>query len=74
MDLLKLLIEEMVRASPDYMRKERVREEIQDVIVSLVNSGEIKSPVDLQNFFNSADMSLKALKMVPFEVYTKMKK
>jgi hypothetical protein len=73
MNLLRTLIEEMVRASPDYMRKENVREQIQNVIVSLVNSGEIKSAVDLQNFFSSADMSLKALKMVPFEVYTKMK-
>lgn len=72
MDSLRKLIYEIVRASPQYMKKERVRETIQGVITSMVQAGEIKSGADLENFFSSADMSLKALKMVPFEVYAKM--
>lgn len=69
MDLLKQLVIEIVQASPEYMKKERVREAIQQVIVGLVSSGDIKSNEELQNFFSSADMSLKALKMIPFSTY-----
>lgn len=71
-DLLRKLISEIVRASPEYMKKERTREAIQNVIKGMVSSGEIQNAADLENFFSSADMSLKALKMVPFQVYEKM--
>lgn len=72
MDLLKRLVEELVQASPAYMKKERVRESIQNVIIDLVGSGEIQSAADLENFFSSATMSMSALKMVPFEAYAKL--
>lgn len=69
---LKTFISEIVRASPEYMKKEKTREAIQGVITGMIARGEIQSPTDLENFFGSADMSLKALKMVPFDVYLKL--
>lgn len=73
-NLLTHFISEVVRASPEYMKKERVREALQGVITSLIASGEIANQADLDAFFGSADMSLRALKMVPFDVYTKLAK
>lgn len=71
-DLIKEFVNEVVRITPEYAKKERVRQAIQDVIVSLVSSGEIMNDSDLKNFFSSSEMSLKALKMVPFDVYSKL--
>ncbi len=45
-------LDEKVGASPDYLRKENVRQAIQNVIVSMVAQGEIQSDVDLENFFS----------------------
>lgn len=73
-DLLRELINEIVNISPEYMKKERVREAIQNVITGMVNAGEISNRQELENFFSSADMSLRALKMVPFETYAKISK
>jgi hypothetical protein len=72
MKLLRELISEIVNISPEYMKKEKVREAIQGVITGMVTRGEIKNEQELENFFSSADMSLKALKMVPFETYQKL--
>jgi hypothetical protein len=52
--------------------KKKCGNQSQGVITDLVASGEIKNDVDLKNFFSSADMSLKALKMVPFPTYAKL--
>jgi hypothetical protein len=72
--LLQEFINEIVNISPEYMKKERVREAIQNVITSMVSKGEIQNAQELENFFSSADMSLRALKMVPFETFTKISK
>ena len=71
-DLLRELIKEMINISPEYMKKERVREAIQSVIAGMVNNGQINNEAELENFFSSADMSLKALKMVPLETWRKL--
>jgi hypothetical protein len=73
-NLLRELINEIVNISPDYQKKERVREAIQNVITGMVRSGQIQNAQELENFFSSADMSLRALKMVPFETFTKISK
>lgn len=70
--LLESYIKEAIQIHPDYMKKERVRQAIQDVITNLVSSGEISNKQELENFFSSADMSLRALKMVPYETYAKL--
>jgi hypothetical protein len=61
-----------VGASPDYMKKERVREHMQQHIIEMVRSGEIVDQAGVDAWANAADMSLKALKMVPFDVWAKM--
>lgn len=70
--LVKELVREMVMISPEYQKKEQVREAIQTIIVSMIGAGKITNASDLDNFFSSADMSLNALKMVPFETYQKL--
>lgn len=72
--VLELYVEEVVRASPEYMKKETIRQAIQDIIMSLVAKGEISNPADLESFFSSATMSLRALQGVPFKVYQQLGK
>ena len=69
---LKLLINEVIAASSEYMQKERVREILQHVVTDLIKSNKITSQEDLDEFFVSADTAFKSLKMVPFNVYQKM--
>ena len=64
--------EAKVGASPEYMKKERVRETFQQVIASMVAAGDVQDEKDLQELFNAADLSLKALKMIPFDVWKKL--
>jgi len=64
--------EAKISAHPDYLKKERVREHLQKHVVELVKSGEIKSQEDLEAFWGTADMAMKALKVVPYDVWTKM--
>lgn len=66
------LPEAKVGASPGYMKKERVREALQQVVVRLVRSGDVSDEASLKELFATADMALKALKMVPIDVWTKI--
>ena len=67
-----LATEAKVGAHPDYMKKERVREKLQQIVAELVASGEVKDEKDLEETFGAADMSLKALKMIPLDVWKKI--
>lgn len=69
---LRNVISEIIQASASYLKKERVREQMQALIVEQVKSGTISSDEDLNEFFKSVDMSVSALKMVPFQVYVSM--
>jgi len=64
-----IIAESKVSASAEYMKKEAVRQDIQDLIVKKVKSGELSDQASLDMWFAAADMSLKALKMVPIEAY-----
>jgi hypothetical protein len=66
------MAEARIAAHPDYMKKERVREHLQKHLMELVSSGEIKSQEDLESFWSTCDMAAKALKVVPFDVWSKM--
>ncbi len=68
------MAEAKVGASEEYMKKERVREHMQEHILDMVRSGEITDQAGVDAWCDAADMSLKALKMVPFDVYAKMAK
>jgi hypothetical protein len=68
----EVIAEQKVMASPEYMRKEKVREEIQNSIKRLVNLGFIKNQRDLESFFDTIPMVVSALKMVPIEAWMKI--
>jgi hypothetical protein len=51
------------------MKKEEVRQSLQDLISQKVAAGEISDQESLDEWFATAEMSLKALKMVPLIVY-----
>lgn len=80
MQLLRTLIREVITASPEYMKKEKVREKMQGLITKQVRTGKIKDQLSLQNFLArlSADatsdqqLALTALRSIPFEVWVKL--
>lgn len=61
-----------ISASPEYMKKERVREKLQQLIADHVAAGEITDQAGLEQFIKDVDVSMTALKMVPFDVWAKM--
>jgi hypothetical protein len=72
---IRTFIEEgKVGASPEYMKKEQVRGELQAIIEKLVADGTLKTKEDLDSFFSSVDIASKALKLVPIEAFLKNSK
>jgi len=74
--LLKKFIETTLQEvkigpSKNYLKKELVRQKLQDLIISEVQNGSIKTQEDLEEWWDTADMSLKALKMIPIQVWKK---
>lgn len=70
----KLVREAKVKASADYMRKEKVREAIQAMVASQIGSGDVNDQEALARYFADIDMAAEALKQIPFEVWTKLAK
>lgn len=66
------LSEAKVAASPEYMKKEAVRQALQDMVSGMVADGRVGNQQALDEAFAALDMSVKALKMVPFEVWQRM--
>lgn len=72
---LRAIVQEAkVKASADYMRKEKVREAIQAMVSAHVNSGAVDNQEALARYFADIDMAAEALKQIPFEVWTKLAK
>lgn len=70
---LRLIIgEAKIGPGTDYLRKEKIREALQQMIVGLVASGQLSDQASLDEAFGALDMSVKALKMVPYEVWQRM--
>jgi len=67
-----ILHEAMIAAHPDYIKKERVREALQGLVIRLIASQGIVDQAGIDSFFADLDMSLKALKMIPYDVWVKM--
>jgi len=61
-------------AGRNYMKKEMIREKIQDLLQDAVGSGNVMTQADLDDWFATADMALKALQSVPIDVYRTIKK
>jgi len=67
--IFDFILESKVAASASYMKKEEVRQSLQDLITQKVVLGEISDQESLDEWFSTAEMSLKALKMVPLAAY-----
>jgi hypothetical protein len=61
-----------ISAHPDYMKKERVREHLQQLVVNAVADGSVKEQQDLEDFVATIVMAASALKMIPLTVYQKL--
>lgn len=61
-----------IGASPEYMKKERIREQLQKIIADNVASGDIADQAALDQFIKDIGTSMTALKMIPFDVWSKM--
>lgn len=61
-----------VHASSAYMKKEGTREKVQDLVAEMVRQGEIADQASLDEAFETLDMAVKALKMVPFNAWVQM--
>jgi polyhydroxyalkanoate synthesis regulator phasin len=68
----KIILEEMVKISPSYQKKEDVKTELQELVKKYVQSGKINSDEELKAFWDSIDLSKTTLKMVPFNVWKKL--
>ncbi len=61
----RIVLNETIKASQEYMRKEKVRQKVQDVVAELVSIGDIKSDAELVDFWRTVEMAVDALKMIP---------
>ena len=60
-----------VAISSEYRKKETVRQQLQDLIENSISRGEVTNQGELEELLKTLQMSLEALKMVPFAVYQK---
>lgn len=67
--LRRIVLEETIKASREYMAKEKVREDLQHMIAARVASGEIKDDAALRDFWKTLEMAAGALKMVPVDAF-----
>ncbi len=76
METMKRISEEtgMIAASESYMRKEHVRETLQELITSAITEGTVVDQKTLGELIASIDMAAKTLRIIPFEVYAKLAK
>ncbi len=65
----RIVLNEAIKASKEYMKKEEVRQRIQDLVTHMVDVGEIKSDAELAEFWKTAEMSIIALKMIPLGAF-----
>lgn len=73
-DLIREMVSETLKtkkvsASKTYMKKEAVREKLQALLQEAVDSGEVKSQEELEDWWNTVEMAKNALKMVPFAAW-----
>lgn len=67
--LRRAVISEAVKASKEYMKKEAVRERLQELVAGMVAAGELRSEDDLADFWKTVEMSVLALRMIPIDAF-----
>lgn len=72
MEILRKFITETISAGSDYMVKEKVRESIQNLLVGVVVSGRVKSQEELDEWWKTVEISIKSLRLIPFEIVKRM--
>ncbi len=65
----RIILDEAIKASKDYMKKELVRQRIQDLVSGMVEAGELKTDAELADFWKTAEMSIIALRMIPLGAF-----
>ena len=60
-----------VSASKSYMKKEDVRENLQNLLQNAVSDGIVRSQEDLEDWWETIEMAKNALRMVPFDAWKK---
>lgn len=76
-NILKEYIREAITASDEYMKKEKVRQDLQDEILYQIKRGEIRDEEELKCFFDDmksdmTDLAIKSLEMIPFNMWQKL--
>lgn len=61
-----------VGISSEYVKKEKIREELQQMIVNHVTSGNIVDQQGLEQYYKNIEMALLSLKMIPLEVWNNL--
>lgn len=74
MKSLRTYILEVIRASQSYMKKEEIRERLEDLIKTRVANNVITSQDELDQFFDDVNIAARALKGIPFSVFVKLSK
>ena len=59
---------ETIRAGSKFLKKEAVREAIEEIVVHFVKQGKIANDEELKEFWDSAQMAIKSLEMIPLQV------
>ena len=63
--------EALIKASDAYMKKEVVRSELEKFVKLQVKKGHVTNQAELDELFQTFNMAMNALKMVPYEVWQK---
>jgi len=69
--MLQKFIKEVVNISPEYQKKEDIRQRLQEIVESLIATGDITTDEEIQDFFDTVIMASQALKAVPFAAFNK---
>ena len=69
-----VIAEQKISASPEYMKKEKIREELQKLIVDKIATGVVNNEQELGSLISDINTAMTALKMVPFSVWQKLTK
>lgn len=61
-----------IGASAAYLKKEKVREEMQRFIISQISAGNVSDQASLDALVKDIELSMTALRSVPFDVWKKL--
>ena len=72
--ITEVLTGKKVGASKSYMKKEELRQKLQEFLQNEVAAGVVKNQEELDEWWSTVEMAAGALKMVPFMAWISMNK